>query len=347
MAKGFHPLTVTAVDRLTPDAVAVTFDTPVGYGHSAGQYLTFRRDFDGVELRRSYSITTPPGGPLQVGIKRVDGGAFSTWANSQLAPGDKIDTMAPLGRFSLPATEGATHLFIAGGSGITPILSLLRTLMEDPNATATLIYANRSAGSIMFREAIEELKNRHMSRLRILHILEQDAQGIPLLEGRLAGDKCKVLFGGVIDLTDIDQTFICGPTPMREVATEALIARGIAADKIRYEVFASAQPGRAKLRPIAQTEATARLEISLDGTRHRLALEPGETILAAALRHGLDAPYSCQAGVCSTCICRITEGKADMIQNHALDDYEVERGHVLSCQAIPQGDRISVIYDDH
>ncbi|MGR3469297.1 MAG: FAD-binding oxidoreductase, partial [Shimia sp.] len=184
-ARAFHPLTVTGVDRLTPDAVAVTFDAPPGFAHAAGQYLTLRRDFDGTELRRSYSITTPPGAPLQVGIKRVEGGAFSTWTNTALRVGDRIEAMPPQGRFTLPADGVRALLFVAGGSGITPILSLLRTALARPDVTATVLFANRAAGAIMFREALEDLKNRNMGRLRVLHILEQDAQGIPLFEGRL------------------------------------------------------------------------------------------------------------------------------------------------------------------
>ncbi|MGR3466993.1 MAG: 2Fe-2S iron-sulfur cluster-binding protein, partial [Shimia sp.] len=196
-------------------------------------------------------------------------------------------------------------------------------------------------------EALEDLKNRNMGRLRVLHILEQDAQGIPLFEGRLDEAKCDTIFSSIVDPSQFDLTYICGPAPMREAVTQALERHGMPPKRVRYEVFASAQHGRVVVPPTTKAAATRTLTLALDGTSRTVDVREGETILDAALRHGLDAPYACRAGVCSTCLCRITQGAAEMIQNHALDDYEVERGRVLSCQAIPKAEAISVVYDDH
>jgi ring-1,2-phenylacetyl-CoA epoxidase subunit PaaE len=351
----FHPLTVTAVEKTIRDAVCVTLEPedPAAFAFRPGQYLTFRRDFDGEELRRSYSICAGiDDGRLQVGIKRVEGGAFSTWANEALRPGDRLEAMPPMGSFHTPLdAANARHILgFAGGSGITPLLSIVKSVLaREPRSRVTLVYANRGVNTIMFREELEDLKNLHLGRLNVIHVLEQDATEIELFTGRVDEEKCAALFRHWIDPADIDLAFICGPEPMMLGIARSLRAHGLTDAQIRFELFASGQPGRLKA-PVAGRGAAAggagtEARITLDGATRTVRMEPGQTLLDAALAGDLDAPYACKAGVCSTCRCKVIEGAAEMAANHALEDYEVARGYVLSCQAVPTTDRIVVDYD--
>lgn len=246
----FHPLTVTDLKKTIRDAVVVTLqpDDPAAFAFIQGQYLTFRRDFDGTEVRRSYSICAGlDDGVLQVGIKKVQGGAFSTWANENLKVGDRLDAMPPMGRFhtDLMREVGRHYLCFAGGSGITPVLSILRTVMHrEPLSRVTLVYANRAFGTIMFRDELEDLKNRHMDRLNIIHVLEQDAQEIDLFTGRVDAEKCALLFKHWINIASVDTAFICGPEPMMLAIAGSLKDHGLSEDQIKFELFTSAQPGR-------------------------------------------------------------------------------------------------------
>ena len=350
----FHDLDVIAVDKTIRDAVVVSLkprDAAV-FAFKPGQYLTFSKDFDGVEVRRSYSICVPPGeGYLQVGIKTVDGGAFSTWANTALAPGSTMRAMPPQGRFFVEPDPAARrhYLMFAGGSGITPVLSLIRTYLRDePQAQITLVYANRAVNTIMFREELEDLKNRNMGRLSIIHVLEHDSQDVDLFTGRVDAEKCAALFSGLIDLATIDDAFICGPEPMMVAIRDSLAQHGLPKDRIRYELFAGSQHGRAKRAAQISRDAQATggaAVITLDGATRTVDIPPGETILQAALDGGLEAPYACRGGVCSTCMARVTEGEVEMIANHALEDYEVRAGYVLTCQSVPVSKRVAVDYD--
>ena len=351
----FHDLTVTDVTKTIRDAVVVTLqpDDPAAFDFTQGQYLTFRREFDGEELRRSYSICAGRGeGHLQVGIKRVEGGAFSTWANEDLKPGDRLQAMPPMGSFFTPLDAGAerNYLGFAGGSGITPVLSIIKTVLaEEPRASFTLVYANKGVNSIMFREELEDLKNLHMGRFNVIHILETDAQEIDLFTGLVTEEKCAELFKGWIDIASVDTAFICGPEPMMLGIARALRDHGLSDAQIKFELFASAQPGRAK-RPAVSQEAgkaanQAEIAYTLDGSTRTITAAKGVSILDSALAEHLDAPYACKAGVCSTCRCRVLEGEVEMIANHALEDYEVEKGYVLSCQSYPVTDRVIVDYD--
>jgi len=348
----FHDLEVTAIRHTIRDAVEVTLRPKGGdFTFVPGQYLTFRRDFDGDELRRSYSICSGgDDGVLQVGIKRVDGGAFSSFANTDLRLGDVLQAMAPQGRFRAKEATGPRHLLaFAGGSGITPILSILRTVLaREPDTRFTLVYANRAAATIMFREELEDLKNRHMGRFNVIHILETE-QDIPLFEGRVDGAKCAALFRTWIDIDSVDQALICGPEPMMLAIRAALLDHGMDKDRITYELFGSGQPGRAKQRAAARAGGAtgAELTITLEGTSRTIQMEPGQTILEAGLANDLAVPYACTAGVCSTCMCRVTAGEVEMARNHALEDYEVEKGYVLSCQSTPLTGAVSVVYEDH
>lgn len=355
MPSRFLPLTVKDVRKTARDAVVVTLepDDPDRFRFEPGQYLTFRREFDGEELRRNYSICSGlDDDPLQVGIRRVKGGAFSTWANERLAPGERLEAMPPAGKFVAPIDPDARrgYLAFAGGAGITPILSILRaSLAREPNSRFTLVYANRAVSTIMFREELEDLKSRHLGRLNVVHVLEQDALEIELFTGRVDGAKCEELLDRWIDLSAADLALICGPDPMMRAVAGTLRSRGIEDDRIRFELFAPNQPGRLPLRAEAQpdgAEGSCEAFITLDGATRTISMpKTGLSLLEAALAADIDAPHACKAGVCSTCRARVTEGEVEMIANHALEDHEVADGYVLTCQSYPLTERIRVDYD--
>ena len=354
----FLPLKVTDVRRETRDAVVLTLaprdEDRALFDFTQGQYLTFRRSFDGEELRRSYSICAGvDDGCLQVGIKRVDGGAFSTWVNENLAPGDEIEAMPPMGKFSMPLDPDAARHYVgfAAGSGITPVLSIVKTVLRrEPKSRFTLVYANRQISSIMFREELEDLKNLYLGRFSVLHVLESEAQEIDLFTGRIDAAKMTQLFDRWIDAKSVDAAFICGPEPMMLTVAQSLRDHGMRDDQIRFELFASSQPGRAKARPVSKTTEAGegtQATVTLDGATRSFSMpREGQTILDAAIASNMDAPYSCKAGVCSTCRCKVLEGEVEMAVNHALEDYEVRAGYVLSCQSYPLTDRVVVTYDE-
>lgn len=354
----FVEMTVTDVQKTIREAVVVTLEASNGDAVEfiQGQYLTFKRDFDGTEVRRSYSICTGKHeGAIKVGIKKVEGGAFSTWANEELSAGMKLEVMPPMGNFHTPIAVDAEKNYIgfAGGSGITPVLSILKTVLnEEPHSKFTLVYANRSVNTIMFREEIEDLKNLYLGRLSVVHVLESDAQDIDLFQGRIDQEKCAALFENWIDIRSVDTAFICGPEPMMLGITQALKDHGLSEDKIKFELFASSQPGRLKRKAkVADEETTTQKTtavLSLEGTTRTIEMDDDETtILEAALENALDVPYACKAGVCSTCKCRLLEGEVEMMANHALEDYEVEQGFILSCQSLPLTKKVVVEYDLH
>jgi ring-1,2-phenylacetyl-CoA epoxidase subunit PaaE len=353
----FHTLDVVEVRRETRDAVVVTLkpkpEDAALFDFTQGQYLTFRRKFDDDELRRSYSICAGRGeGHLRVGIKRVDGGAFSTWANEELKAGAVLEAMPPMGRFFTPIEpeEAKNYLGLAGGSGITPLLSIIKTVLAaEPRSTFTLVYANRQISSIMFREELEDLKNRHLGRLSIVHVLETEAQDIDLFSGRVDAAKCAALFRTWIDLPSVTTAFICGPEPMMLAIAGALKEHGLTDEQIKFELFASGQPGRARKRVVSEAASTSNsteATVTLDGaTRSFRMPKAGTSLLNAALEAKIDAPYACKAGVCSTCRAKVLEGETEMAVNHALEDYEVRQGYVLTCQCFPLSDKVVVSYD--
>ena len=350
----FHSLTVTDIHKTIRDAVVLTLapNTPEAFDFMQGQYLTFRRDFDGEELRRSYSICAgKDDGVLQVGIKKVDGGAFSTWANENLQVGDTLEAMPPMGNFGtqIDAVADKHYLGFAGGSGITPVLSILcTTLQREPQSRFTLVYANRAVNTIMFRSEIEDLKNRYMGRVNIIHVLEQDAQDIDLFTGRVDAEKCGLLFKHWINIDDIDTAFICGPEPMMLAITGALEDHGLTKDQIKFELFASGQPGRAKQKAKGAESVTVKAvagKVTLDGESRSFDMSKDTSLLDSALQNNVEAPYACKAGVCSTCKCKVSEGEVEMLTNHALEDYEVEAGYVLSCQSYAVTDTVVWDYD--
>lgn len=353
----FHPLKVATVARNTRDAVVVTFEVPDELGDMfafrPGQYLTLRTHIAGEELRRSYSICAAPhDGLLRVAIKRLNDGAFSTWANSELRAGDEVEVMPPDGHFTVAfSSEQARHYAgFAVGSGITPILSLIKTALDtEPESHFTLFYGNRASSAVLFREEIEDLKNRYMTRLSIVYIMSREHQDIDLLNGRLDGDKVAQLLGRWLDPGVIDYAFVCGPQDMTESVLDALQNKGLAKDQIKFELFGSPKGPRA-LRT-GQEARTApgdhcELTIVLDGVTRNLVIEKNkDSLLDSALAQGIELPYSCKGGVCSTCRCKVVEGEVDMDANFALEDYEVARGFVLSCQSFPVTDRVQIDFD--
>ncbi|KIN78809.1 ferredoxin--NADP reductase [Sulfitobacter mediterraneus] len=351
----FHPLTVTDIHHTIRDAVVLTLEpeNPDAFDFTQGQYLTFKQDFNGTELRRNYSICAGlDDGKLQVGIKRVDGGAFSTFANTELKVGDRLHAMPPQGKFftAIEPDIGKNYLGFAGGSGITPVLSILKTvLMREPQSTFTLVYANRAVNTIMFREELEDLKNHFMGRLTVIHMLES-GQDIDLFTGRVDQDKCAQLFKHWIDIKSIDTAFICGPEPMMLAISDALKTHGLEPDQIKFELFSESQQGQlAKKEMAKRSEGQTGTEVTfiMEGAQRSFTMQKGQSVLEAALENNLDAPFACKAGVCSTCICKVVEGDVEMLSNHALEDYEVERGMALSCQSYPLTDKLVIDYDTH
>ncbi|KHA50530.1 2Fe-2S iron-sulfur cluster-binding protein [Sulfitobacter geojensis] len=351
----FHPVTVTDIHHTIRDAVVLTLEpeNAEAFAFTQGQYLTFKQDFDGTELRRNYSICAGlDDGKLQVGIKRVDGGAFSTFANTTLKVGDTLQVMPPQGKFftALEPDRAKNYLGFAGGSGVTPILSILKTVLKrEPLSTFTLVYANRAVNTIMFREELEDLKNKYMGRLTIIHMLES-GQDIDLFTGRVDQAKCETLFKQWIDVKSIDTAFICGPEPMMLAIADSLKTHGLEPDQIKFELFSESQQGQlAKQEMVKRSEGQKGTELTviIEGAQRTFEMPKGQSVLDAALANGQDAPFACKAGVCSTCICKVVEGEVEMISNHALEDYEVERGYVLSCQSYPLTDKLIVDYDTH
>lgn len=353
----FYPLRVTEICRDTRDSVIVTLQPPAEaedeFAFIQGQYLTFRRTLHGEELRRSYSICSGINdGKLRVGIKRVEDGWFSTWANEELKVGDTLESMKPAGNFhaDLAPASARRYLGVAGGSGITPLISVMKTVLEEePHAEFTLLYGNRSASAIMFREELEDLKNCYMQRLNIVHVLETESD-IDLFAGQLTRQKCDELFEHWVHVENIDYAFICGPKPMMTAVAEALRARGVDDSKLKFELFVSVRRGKTSKQAGAMRErapgATCEATFILDGVKRHAAMpKEGQSVLEAAHAADLEAPFSCKAGVCSTCRAKVIEGDVEMIANFALEDYEVERGYVLTCQSYPLTDRLVVDYD--
>ncbi|WP_114389838.1 1,2-phenylacetyl-CoA epoxidase subunit PaaE [Notoacmeibacter marinus] len=354
----FLPLTVTGIDRDTRDSVILSLEPSQEdrdkFAFTQGQYLTFRRTFGDEELRRSYSICAGCDDPvLRVGVKRVDGGAFSTFANEELKVGDRLDAMAPQGRFHTAIEPDAAKHYVgfAAGSGITPILSIIRTVLaREPKSSFTLVYANRQVNTIMFREELEDLKNTHLGRLSVLHILKSEAGENELFGGRIDREKLDRLFDLWIEPESIDTAFICGPEALMLTIADALRDHGVDDGRIKFELFASSQPGRAarkaQSKRSVQGEGDTAATVTLDGVTRSFAMRKDVSLLDAALEQKMDAPYSCKAGVCSTCRAKVLEGDVEMETNHALEDYEVRAGYVLSCQCFPLSETVVFSYDE-
>ena len=357
----FHPLRVRAVEPDTQEAVIVSFDVPddlrAVFGFTQGQYLTLRADVDGQDLRRSYSICAGvDDGELRVGVRKVKGGVFSNWINEHLRPGDTVNVMAPQGRFFVPLDSAAKrhHVGIAGGSGITPILSIMKTVMvREPLSRFTLIYGNRQLQSTMFKEEIEDLKNRYMTRLVLQHVFSDEHTDAPLNHGRMDRDKIGDFLTSVVPASHIDQVYVCGPFQMNDEAEAALLVAGVPEERIHIERFGVALAAGANSADAVMHEAKpgdaaqATIVIIRDGLRREIKFYKGQpSILDASSAAGLEVPYSCTSGVCGTCRAKVIEGEVRMERNFALDKKEVASGFVLTCQAHPLTERVVLSFDE-
>jgi ring-1,2-phenylacetyl-CoA epoxidase subunit PaaE len=348
VASRFERVAVADLHRTTADAVIVTLDAPKSLlSFSPGQYLTLRATVDGQDVRRCYSICSGlDDGTLRVGIKRLPGGLFSTWANSELKQGDVIRVMRPDGRFGIAIDPVAsrTYAAFAAGSGITPILSIMTTVVRrEPASRFFLFFGNRATRDIMFRDEIEDLKDRYLSRLSVFHVLSRERQELDILNGHLDAAKIPLL----IRLMPVpDHVFVCGPQGMIEGLSPALAGAGIASDRIHVERFTpSSTVPQTPVIPGEQTPPAAVATLILDGARVEVPMAAGETIIDAARRAGRDPPFSCRAGMCCTCRARLLDGGVEMAANYSLEPWETEAGYVLTCQARPLTDRLIVDYD--
>ena len=353
----FHDLRVRRIEPDTAEAVIVSFDVPNElrqvFGFTQGQYLTLRKTLDGQDLRRSYSICAGvDDGELRVGVRKVKGGVFSNWINEQLQPGDTISVMAPQGRFFVPldATAHRHHVGIAGGSGITPILSIMKTVLaREPKSRFTLIYGNRALRSTMFKEELEDLKNRYMTRLVLHHVFSDEVTDAPLNMGVMNRDKIAEFLARVVPAAGIDHVYVCGPFQMNDEAEAALLAAGVPESRIHIERFGLApQAGGAVVHQALPGDAdNARVVIIRDGLRREIEFRKDQpSILDCASAAGLEVPFSCTSGVCGTCRAKLIEGQVRMERNFALDKAEVAGGFVLTCQAHPLTDRVVLSFDE-
>jgi len=354
----FYPLTVSKVKHETRDAVAISFEVPPElkdtFAYRQGQYLTLRAMIDGEEVRRSYSICSAvQDEQLRVAIKRCCGGAFSSWANDSLAPGVTLDVMPPSGNFNVPLDAEARrhYLAFAAGSGITPILSIVKTTLQaEPESRFTIVYGNRASSTVIFRDELTDLKDQYMGRLRLVYVMSREQQDIELFNGRITEEKCSQFLRHWIDIRDIDIAFICGPEDMMHGVSRSLQAAGLPKEQIRIELFAASSPTRERKPRSVESAARHLTEVTviMDGSAASFTMEKDkESLLEAGLRAGLDMRYSCKGGVCSTCRCKVQEGEVEMDVNYALEDYEVARGFVLSCQSFPVTDKVVVDFDIH
>lgn len=372
----FHTLTVGEVRRLTAAAIEVTFEVPAelveDYDYLPGQYVALRKelpDADGnvAEVRRSYSICAEPKpGEIRVAIKRDLGGLFSTWANESLQAGDTMDVMSPSGAFiskhkmtglndpdSIDTTTSHNFVAVAAGSGITPVMAIARTVLAaNPKVHFDLVYANRAAMDVMFLEELADLKDRYPSRFALHHVLSREQRISPLLSGRIDAEKLTTLLGSVIRTDQIDEWFLCGPFELVQLVRDNLAEQGVAAEKVRYELFTTGQPTRPEGhsgRPVVEDESGENYEIEfkLDGLQGQVKspMSARETILNAALRVRPDVPFACAGGVCGTCRAKLVTGTVNMEENYALEPEEIDAGYVLTCQSHPTSDAVSVDFD--
>lgn len=349
----FIPLTVKKITPQTDQAICIAFDIPKDleqqFQYQAGQYLTIRHMANDEELRRCYSICSYGAKEdISIAIKKIEDGRFSTWANEHLKVGDVLDIMPPQGVFFQKSMKqnGLNYLGVAAGSGITPILSIIKkVLSENKDAQFTLLYGNRSWKQTMFSEQIMDLKDQYRERFQLINIFSREVNESELLNGRVDAEKLQKLFENEILTADIDHVFACGPEEMMVAVEQTLPTYGIAKEKIHTERFNTVQTKKQRSQDASRQEEKVR--ITLDGRELVVSVSPSdESILDAALRAGADLPYACKGGVCATCRCRVIKGEVDMAINYSLEDDEVEKGYVLSCQALPKGADVHVSFDE-
>ena len=356
MAEHFHALRIAEVVRETDDANSIRFDVPddlkPAFVFKAGQHLTLRAAIDGEDVRRNYSLCVAPHeGELKVTVKRIAGGAFSNWVAEELKAGDTRDVMTPHGSFTsdFDAAQARRSVGFAGGSGITPIMSLIRTALNvEPGSRFTLFYGNRDASSVIFLDALADLKDRYMGRFELYHFLSDENGDVALFNGMLDRATCEAAVEALVDApSQVDAWFICGPGPMMDAAEAALVERNVAHDRIHIERFTAGRPSAAvaaQIMALQQEAAGLMLAVTLDGRTRRIAFD-GTNILDSAREAGMPAPFACKAGVCATCRARVVSGKVEMAARYGLSDDEIAAGYVLTCQSVPVGDAVAVDYD--
>ncbi len=353
----FHKLRVAEVKRETPDAVSVRFDLPEHlretFTFKAGQHLTFRREIGGEEVRRNYSVCVSPNeGVLKIGVKKIAGGAFSSWVNDELEAGDELDVIAPHGSFcwNFDADARREYVAFAGGSGITPILSLMKTaLAMEPRSRFTLFYGNRTSMGVMFLEEIAALKDRYLDRLALFHFLEDEEEEIDLFNGRLDRDKVEHVLTALVKPEHVDAFFICGPGPMMDAAEAALLAKNVEKSRILIERFTTGPLSAAQAaaaRALEEKAAGLKMSVTLNGRRMNVTFDPDKhSILDNVRAAGLPAPFACKGGVCATCRAKVTAGEVSMKVNYGLSEQELADGYVLTCQATPVTEGVALTYD--
>ena len=354
----FHQLKITDIRKETEASVSIAFDVPnnlkTDYQFISGQYLTLKAMINGEDVRRSYSICSAPHeNELRVAIKKVEEGRFSTFANEVLTENDALDVMTPMGKFqAIPnPTNQKNYLGFVGGSGITPVISIIKTVLQnEPQSTFTLFYGNSTVKSIIFKEEIEGLKNKYLNRFILHHLLTQEKLEAPIFNGRMDQEKCKLLFKHFVDPTKMDDIYICGPKPMIDGIIASLEAEKVDKKKIHFELFTSPLGNLAKEKKSTISPFDAKKEsmitIKLDGDEFDFRLKyGGDSILDAAMNTGADLPFACKGGVCATCKAKLLEGEVEMDVNYGLDPEEVEAGYILTCQAHPRTAKIVVDFD--
>jgi ring-1,2-phenylacetyl-CoA epoxidase subunit PaaE len=353
----FYPLTIAEVIPETAEAKSIRFALPEQFRHafafSPGQHLTLKAEIDGEDVRRNYSLcVSPHEDQLKVTVKRIAGGAFSDWANDNLSAGDVIEVMAPHGSFTWNFDPAAHNLYVgfAGGSGITPVLSLLKTaLASEPHSRFTLLYGNRDSQSVIFLEELARLKNRFMNRLQVHHFLAEEAEDIELFNGLLDRTKCDDILARLVDPKEVDAFFICGPGPMMDAAEAAIEAHGVPKERILIERFTAGRPSAvvaAQMQALQSQAQGLSMLVTLDGRKRRVPFDAAAgNILDSARGAGLPAPFACKAGVCATCRARVVSGEVEMAARYGLSDQEVAAGYVLTCQSVPKGEGVELDYD--
>lgn len=358
MKPTFHTLVIKDIRKETADCCSIAFDIPQElkskYQFIQGQYLTLKADIKGQDIRRSYSIcSSPNANELRVAIKQISGGLFSTYANEVLKIGDSLDVMTPMGNFYTPLDSNNQKHYVAivAGSGITPILSTMKAVLEtEPKSSFTLFYSNKRVASIIFKEEIEALKNIYLQRLNIHYFLSREILDSPLLNGRIDAQKCEIIFDKFLQLETVDEIFVCGPEPVIFAVRDSLSKRNFDADKLHFELFTSPLGKLGQERKIEVKEAdkgkVTEVTINLDGKTFVFDLPFGSNnLLDAALAEGADLPFACKGGVCCTCRAKLLEGQVDMQVNYALEKEEVENGFILTCQAYPTTEKVVVDFD--
>jgi len=347
----FSPLRVADVERLTDDAVAVTFAVPpelaAAYAFAPGQALTLRRVDGDRDERRSYSICSPVGAAPRVGVREVPGGFLSSWLVHEVRPGDTIEVLPPSGTFTADLATPADHVFVVAGSGITPVLSLAGTVLGDGVSTGTVFYGNRRTNTVMFADELADLKDRHGTRLQLVHVLSREPRDVELTTGRLDGDRLRTLIGAFVDTPAVDHWWLCGPHGMVGDARALLAELGVPAERVHQELFYvdDLPPEPVRGDAAVLDGPGAEVTVVLDGRTTTLALPRDVPVLDSAQRVRGDLPFACKGGVCGTCRARVTAGEVSMRRNYALEPAEVEAGYVLTCQTLPVSDAVTVDFD--